>query len=144
MNEFSALHKKTGATARKIQKGRFLIRGDDRVERYRRENYADQDLFELKPIKGLSEDEKAKQIEEYVWIPTYVDLRDIFFGQRKFEAREFKNWQERNPELKEKVNKEFPAADRKNALTLLYVMEEIAKKAWDWDNESWVKMDRGA
>jgi hypothetical protein len=149
MNEFSRLYKKMCATAEKIQMGRFQIRGDDRVECYGRESYADQDLPELMPIKGLSKEEMAKQVEEYVWVPTSFDLRDVFFGDRRvrgldeFKAQWFEEWKEMNPDLIERVNKELSAEDRENALALIYVMKRKANKEWDWDKQCWVKMDKG-
>jgi hypothetical protein len=129
--------------------GRFQIRGDDLIECYGRESYADQDFPELKSIKGLSKEEMVKQVEEYVWIPTSMDLRDVFFGysqvrgSEKIEAEWFEKWKEMNPDLIERVNKKLPAYDRENALTLIYVMKQKANKAWDWDKQCWVKTDKG-
>jgi hypothetical protein len=151
MTEFSRLYKIMAATAEEIQRGRFLIRGDDRVEVYQRDRYAEQEVFNLVSIKGLSEEEKTKQVEEYVWIPSYVDLRDVFFGDRrirdseKYAAQEFVSWQDRNADLLKKVSKELPSDDREHALALLYVMEGTRiKEKWDWEgDQGWVKIERG-
>lgn len=148
MCRFSKLYKKMSATAdEKIQWGRFQIRGDDRIECYGRDSYADQVMFTLLSIKDLNDDEKAKQVEEYVWIPASVDLRDLFIPDRKIQRSEeaeqnaataFKTWREEHQELLDKVKKGLPD-DVENAFTLMYVMEKNFRKAWDWDEQSWKK-----
>jgi len=149
LNQFSKLYKKMGATADEIQSGRFHIRGDDRVEGYRRESYLDQDLFELLSIKGLTQAEMEKQVDEYVWIPTSVDLRDVFFGDRrirdseKYDAEQFEKWQGNYQGLINKENRKLLDDEIVDALTLIFVMKHKFRKEWDWDNQCWKKIAKG-
>jgi hypothetical protein len=139
------LYLKMGATADEIQMGRFKI-CNTVVRCCRPGKYEEEDLLDFLPVQGLSDEEKASQVEEFAWVPTHVDLQEVFFsdrrnqGSKKLEDEVFKRWREENPGQLEKVNEEIPLGDRWNAITLLYFMYRRFNKTWDWERQCWEKI----
>jgi hypothetical protein len=138
------LYKKMSATASEIQVSRFMI-SDTMARCCRPGRYEEEDLFDWRPVQKLSDEEKAAQVEEFAWVPTHVDLQEVFFGDRRIRGSKeldnewFKKWREENPDIMEKVKSEIQSDHRWDALTLLFVMYRRFDKAWNWEAARWEK-----
>lgn len=112
---------------------------------YRDESFCNKGDWRDGPLKDLRMESFT---DEYIWVPDKISLERVFFEYprspkgRKWNRKRFREWKKEKPGLVDNVRTAFHNDERSNAMTLIFVMQELAGtlKDWDFERDEW--MDR--